>query len=70
MTSRVAVPLFCLLIWAAILAWSDPIIPTNHAESSFNAGGKAAHRHHDGSGPVSPSPRTSRLISSNPGESH
>ena len=68
MTSRVAIPLFCLLIWAIVLAWSDPIMPTDHAESGFNAGGRAAQWQHDGSGRASPG--TSRLISRNPGESH
>jgi hypothetical protein len=42
MTSRVAVPLLCLLVWALVLACSDGIIPTEPAEASFTAGGRAA----------------------------
>jgi hypothetical protein len=33
MTLRVAVPLFCLLVWAVVLACTDPIIPTDPAET-------------------------------------
>jgi hypothetical protein len=42
MTSRVAVPLFCLLIWVVVLACSDGIIPTDAGEASFTAAGQAA----------------------------
>jgi hypothetical protein len=42
MTSRVAVPLLCLLVWALVLACSDGIIPTDPGEASFKAGGRAA----------------------------
>jgi hypothetical protein len=44
MTSRVGVPLFSLLVWVLVLALgcSDGITPTDPAEVSFNAGGRAA----------------------------
>ena len=42
MTSRVAVPLLCLLVWIGVLACSDGIMPTDPAAASFTAGGRAA----------------------------
>jgi hypothetical protein len=42
MTSRVAVPLLCLLVWALVLACSDGIVPTDPAGANFNAGGRSA----------------------------
>jgi hypothetical protein len=42
MTSRVAVPLLCLLVWIGLLACNDGIMPTDPAAASFTAGGRAA----------------------------
>jgi len=42
MTSRVAVPLLCLLVWIGVLACNDGIMPTDPAAASFTAGGRAA----------------------------
>jgi hypothetical protein len=42
MTSRVAVPLLCLLVWAAVLACSDGVIPTEPAQASLAVGGRVA----------------------------
>src|SRR5918995_4661565 len=42
MSSRVAVPLFCLLVWGVILGCSDGIIPTDPQQADFNAGGRTA----------------------------
>jgi hypothetical protein len=42
MTSRVAVPLLCLLVWIGVLACSDGTMPTDPAAASFTAGGRAA----------------------------
>jgi hypothetical protein len=42
MTSRVAVPLLCLLVWIGVLACSDGMMPTDPAAASFTAGGRAA----------------------------
>ena len=42
MTSRVAIPLLCLLVWIGVLACSDGIMPTDPAAASFTAGGRAA----------------------------
>jgi hypothetical protein len=42
MTSRVAVPLLSLLVWAGVLACSDGVMPTDAAELSRAAGGSAA----------------------------
>ena len=44
MTSRVAVPLFSLLVWLLVLALgcSDGITPTGPVEANFQAGGRAA----------------------------
>jgi hypothetical protein len=42
MTSRVAVPLLCLLVWIGVLACSDGVMPTDPAAASFTAGGRAA----------------------------
>ena len=42
MTSRVAVPLLCLLVWIGVLACSNGVMPTDPAAASFTAGGRAA----------------------------
>jgi len=42
MTSRVAVPLLSLLVWAGVLACSDGLMPTESAKASLAVGGRAA----------------------------
>jgi len=42
MTSRVAVPVLCLLVWGLVLACSDGAMPTEAAESNFKVGGRTA----------------------------
>jgi len=42
MTSRVAVPLLCLLVWIGVLACSDAVSPTDAVNASFSAGGRIA----------------------------
>jgi hypothetical protein len=42
MTARVAAPLLCLLVYIAVLACSDGILPTDPAAASFSQGGRAA----------------------------
>jgi hypothetical protein len=42
MSSRVAVPLFSLLVWGLVVACSDGTMPTAPAEASFKASGRSA----------------------------
>jgi hypothetical protein len=42
MTSRIAIPGLCLLVWALVLGCTDRIVPTGPAEASLNVGGRAA----------------------------
>jgi hypothetical protein len=62
MSLRVAVPLFCLVVWIVILACSEGIMPTDASEAGFKSASTATPA---GSPPVpSASPaadRTSRL---------
>jgi hypothetical protein len=42
MSLRVAVPLFCLVVWIVILACSEGIMPTDASEAGFKSDSRAA----------------------------
>jgi hypothetical protein len=43
MSLRVAVPLFCLVVWIVVLACSEGIMPTDASEAGFKSAGGGSY---------------------------